>query len=927
MVDRKQSRKKPPGPAGQELEGSRREEGFPNPFNHRQILAYYRQLHFWHGFIRFLGLPHLKDNPDVPIDRLFVPPELTEQPLPPDPPREGGSQRRNLVATLAHYPRLVVLGEPGSGKSTLVSWVAWALSRSSKGPWVEALGLRVPMPMVVRELELEPELGWEGLLDAFLNRPVAEDLDRRLAQELLDRGQAFVLLDGVDEIASVARRQALRSAVIEGVERYPECRWLVTSRQVGYDRVPFHLFPEAWEAEVGAAPPEDELQGLEGFLEPPELVRRWAVPVYVAPFSDRQIERFAHNWYHRYEPSSKEGERKARDLLEAIQGNHRTLRLARVPNLLTLMALIHRIQARLPHGRSVLYGKIVEAYLESIDAYRGLHEVDYSLEEKKRWLAWVGFRMQRRRSEEAQDREEPGTREILVDENEVVAWLEEAMALSPRAVDVAEPGTAARVFVDYIARRSGLLLPRGQGRYAFTHLSFQEFFAALHLEERITSPRWFGKGSTEAGDGPEDLRGYADQDAWREPLVLLFGLLAGRPEWSEELVELLFGEGFSGILEDEGTERVVLARLLAEVSTDPHTGLTGNLRQYAWDACWLWELRRQAKSRFESFYGDVPVITQTLLSVESGEVGAVLESFKTAGQRIHLRLLTLRDSRAFRGFGALTGFESLEGLDLSGTGVSDLSSLEEFQGLEFLRLSGTGISDLRPLEELSKLYYLNLSGTGILDLRPLAELHHLRILDLSSTRVSDVGPLAGLHNLRHLSLSDTGISDLGPLEGLRKLRNLFLSGTAISDLRPLEGLQNLEFLFLSDMGVLDLRPLGELQNLRRLFLTSTGVSDLRFLEGLQNLELLDLSGTEVSDLKPLKGLQNLKFLDLSRTEVSDLRPLQGLKNLESLQLSATRVSDVAPLASIEGLRIVGGPMLSSARRHTPSRARPPAAGS
>ena len=36
------------------------------------------------------------------------------------------------------------------------------------------------------------------------------------------------------------------------------------------------------------------------------------------------------------------------------------------------MALIYRIEAELPHGRAVLYRKISEAYLNSIDSFRKL---------------------------------------------------------------------------------------------------------------------------------------------------------------------------------------------------------------------------------------------------------------------------------------------------------------------------------------------------------------------------------------------------------------------------------------------------------------------------------------------------------------------------------------------------------------------------
>lgn len=69
---------------------------------------------------------------------------------------------------------------------------------------------------------------------------------------------------------------------------------------------------------------------------------------------------------------------------------------------------------------------------------------------------------------------------------------------------MAESGTgrddqAAAVFLDYVARRSGLLLPRGEDRFAFIHLSFQEYFAACFLEEQVTSPMWVSEGDAAGG--------------------------------------------------------------------------------------------------------------------------------------------------------------------------------------------------------------------------------------------------------------------------------------------------------------------------------------------------------------------------------------------------------------------------------------------
>ena len=199
---------------------------------------------------------------------------------------------------------------------------------------------------------------------------------------------------------------------------------------------------------------------------------------YIAPFDDQRIAAFARNWYHQRDAASQRAAANANHLIRAVHADDAILRLARVPNLLTMMALIHRIEATLPHGRALLYERIAEAYLESIDKFRGIDSSPHDLPRKKGWLARVGFEMQRRRTSE----DHTDSSDILVDYETVLGWLSEEMERG----DALAETPSAREFLKITGRRSGLFLPRGEGRYAFVHLSFQDSSppVASHVRSR-----------------------------------------------------------------------------------------------------------------------------------------------------------------------------------------------------------------------------------------------------------------------------------------------------------------------------------------------------------------------------------------------------------------------------------------------------------
>jgi hypothetical protein len=99
-------------------------------------------------------------------------------------------------------------------------------------------------------------------------------------------------------------------------------------------------------------------------------------------------------------------------------------------------------------------------------------------------------------------------------------------------------------------------------------------------------------------------------------------------------------------------------------------------------------------------------------------------------------------------------------LNLSGTRITDLSSLKGLPVTHLCLQGCFGVADVSPLEELS-LKWINLCRTNVTDLSPLRNLP-LAHLPLYRTRITDLSPLKDVQ-LRSLDIRFTMITDLSPL--------------------------------------------------------------------------------------------------------------------------------------------------------------------
>jgi predicted NACHT family NTPase len=144
------------------------------------------------------------------------------------------------VLTEGAAQRIVLLGDPGAGKSTLARYLALSLTTIDGDERLASL--RHHLPLLI-ELRTFAGLHTKGECKTFL-----EFLDRLgkteglgVDQETLDAyltedGRALVIFDGLDEVFDPQERDTIARQIAGFATRYPKTRLLVTSRIIGYRR-------------------------------------------------------------------------------------------------------------------------------------------------------------------------------------------------------------------------------------------------------------------------------------------------------------------------------------------------------------------------------------------------------------------------------------------------------------------------------------------------------------------------------------------------------------------------------------------------------------------------------------------------------------------------------------------------------------------
>ncbi len=483
--------------------------------------------------------------------------------------------------------RLIMLGDPGSGKTTVARWITlkFALSLkkylySDKNP--NYLSVKIPehqidpdkpnsnalinigpvrVPIIIRISDYAELYAQEPIpIIEYLGKHtwnkqairgedgiIASDALNKVLRHYLSEGQAIVILDGMDEVTSN------RIHILKEIETFIEV-WINRQGSVKGD------FNDNLLNVLGLPPMKI---GGNQIIITSRIVGYHASPiktnltrVFVEPMKRQAVEHFCKIWTSNVykqiyknrlelEEIASKAKEESDGLVKAIYDDNkpRIRELASNPLLVTILALVYRHNnGELPEQRAKLY----QVALERL--YQNWRNSPLKVTEIAYVLSPLAYEMHGKYASG------------MIEEVELKKIIKKHLAAYHKIkVDDEYPPDfeeIVEVFLKEIRENVGILSCRAQQLYGFIHLTFQEYLAACHMVRHESN-------------ASEHILEKIDHPRWREPLLLAIGhysINKDKETFNNLLVKILEADDFLGILFPIGS--LLIVKALPEIDID-----------------------------------------------------------------------------------------------------------------------------------------------------------------------------------------------------------------------------------------------------------------------------------------------------------------------------------------------------------------------
>lgn len=348
------------------------------------------------------------------------------------------------------YPKLIILGKPGAGKTTFLKYLAMQCSLGK----LEAN--KVPIFITLKDFaeSEKSKVLVEYIKEQFISYGIEYPT---IAEQILSQGRALILLDGLDEIREIDCYRVLQE-VRSFSAKFHRNYFAIACRIATHEYI------------------------LEEFTE-----------VEIADFDGEQITTFTKNWF-----ADKESI-KSQKFIHKLNQNPPIKELATNPLLLTMLCLVFEEMEDFPANTSELYKEGLNLLLRKWDAKRNIEREQIykklSVQHKEDLLSQIALKTFKRG-------------DYFFKQNELEQHIADYICNLPSVSTKAEIlQLDSEAVLKSIEAQHGLLVERARGIYSFSHLTFHEYFAAKEiiassdpqlleqglqdLVSHITEKRWY----------------------------------------------------------------------------------------------------------------------------------------------------------------------------------------------------------------------------------------------------------------------------------------------------------------------------------------------------------------------------------------------------------------------------------------------------
>lgn len=342
----------------------------------------------------------------------------------------------SLVELFNMGPHVVLLGNPGAGKSSLVKYAICKIIEGDTQLFEELeIYNYLPYRIELHRYNQFKKQNKGGFLDFIKENLIDEfqiNTKNAIVTKIIEKFPSLIFFDGLDEIFDIQDRIQVRNDIENFIRQYPLVRSVVTCRFESYEEVKFN----------------DELY----------------VVLNVNDFNDKQIKEYVEKWYNIEEDNENVRKQEIKDCLQQLKGVDDQLK--HNPLLLSLILILYRNEQELPTSKLDIYEGCAHTIIETRDKKEKKLNLNLRVSHKISVFSNLAF---------WQFNNEIINKIAKIDYFSIETFITKYLLNKGEFEENEDARDAARQFLEYAKLRSIYFENK------FTHKTFYEYFTAYYI--------------------------------------------------------------------------------------------------------------------------------------------------------------------------------------------------------------------------------------------------------------------------------------------------------------------------------------------------------------------------------------------------------------------------------------------------------------